>query len=567
MSIAIVDQTDAEAGWGTISYNGFTFNGFRRFSLTAEDIYDDAGRTIICTEYRLTVQSFIVSNTAADSSAGMLPLRQQLEEPGQTLILKNVGLGDIQVNGEGANYQDIEWGPKPKILSWPKHHGVIAYEITWECTFRIREGNLTGSLAAFNYGVNYSIDDAGLTTRTVAGYLQIPLTRQNGQKFVTTSADAFRDQWINFPVPLGFARLQQEYQLSTDRTRENFAIVDRQLDNPGEAPPPNVLKADLMFDIANAAPGFSAWTATLAGSIEVPAGTDPGAAAAAFVTIAIDRWNNLNSIVQVGSGQLAVPFAMSFGRKMFSRVSNFSMQWTVVSCLSDILAQGGVWKPVTGSDVPSWAASMQTAWGARGQAGLYYNADNDAIVDLLDPPGISNYAAWVNQNLFMPSGSAAFNVVNNLNEDQSWLAYLNGIRIHRTRKASLHKPAVAYTPSNSAGSNLSQPSTQLPPVQAPLVDVMQDSSTPTETCLMQGKALRVGFTPALPDLVAVGGVPVEETRRVVDGPYPIACLFGVSVYSLAWSIEYRPTGGYFGSTSSLAEVNPTLCCETNPAPY
>jgi hypothetical protein len=569
----IKDLTDAEAGWGTISYgnaeNTFTFNGLRHFSLQSEQVYDEAQRTVIANDYTLVVVSMIYGSDVAGESANIAEIRKTLSLAGQTLILKNVGLSDIQVNGAGQNFDDIQWGPKPKSVVFRGAGGVLAYEVTWTVEFRIFDQEIVGDLVAFNYGVTYSFDGAGLCTRIIEGYLQVPLNRgDDGGYDVTETADTFRDNYVNFDIPDGFRRLPQTYRLSPDRTREDFVIIDAQLDCVDESPPPNALIADLDFDLQSQGPGFAQSNITLSGEIEVPSGCLPSAAARAFVLVALDRWTKISQSFNDTSPALVIPTALHVGRKMFSRKSRFFMSWTVTGCLNDLLNQGGIWEPVDGYTTSDWQNSIinSGAWGVRGTAALVYNADNDAIIDL----GNSSNETVDDQTSTQSTvgqGTGSIFSLDDIDPTVSWLHYSNHLRVYRDRKVTQHKPAASYTPSNpDSTNNVTNPNANMPQITASNNDVYQDQSTPTDMVLMQGKALRIQFPPAVPNLLTVGGQQVEEIKRVVDGPRPIGCIFGTTVYAARWAILYRVVNGYIYSTrSNTAETNPSLCCETSPS--
>ena len=186
-SLAIVNMTDSQGGWGSIIYNGITIGPFRNFELHATPIYDEAGRTTIATEYRLRVHAFVVGSTTgspsanvAASSVTMNALRTKLLMAGQSLQLINLGIGDIVINASSGNtFSDIAYGPKPQSLSITNVGGCTAFEIVWEISFQIKECSATptGQLVAFNYSATYQIDEAGLTTRSIEGYMQVPMSR------------------------------------------------------------------------------------------------------------------------------------------------------------------------------------------------------------------------------------------------------------------------------------------------------------------------------------------------------------------------------------------------------
>jgi hypothetical protein len=175
---AIKDLTDAEGGWGTISYNGYTFNGLRKFSLIGTDIYDDAGRSVVAVEYTLTVATFIYGADEPTQAGQMANIRQLLSTPGQALVITGTGVGDIQINGNTPTHIDVGWGPQPQSLDMGSPMPCVC-ELIWVCKFTVKEcsGAASNRVMAWNYEVTYNIDDGGITTRIVSGFLQVRLTR------------------------------------------------------------------------------------------------------------------------------------------------------------------------------------------------------------------------------------------------------------------------------------------------------------------------------------------------------------------------------------------------------
>lgn len=406
---ALANLSDANAGWGTISYNGYTIPGLRDVRITGQDVYDRAGRTVTHTRYLARVHFFVVDSGDATHKTTMVDLRRRLQEAGQVLVFTGQGIGDLTINGPSPAVADVEWGPKPRIVEFTQIGGVCT-EVVWEVVFAIKHAVSAsiGRFLAFNYSVDWEYDEAGVATRTISGYVQIPLTRDNpGQPAAPArSADRYRKQ-IKPAIPAGMARRQQRFSLSSDRSTLEFTVVDVQLQ--AEPPPTNCLKAEIDYTMESIPPGFARYVASLSGSIEVPAGSPPIRAAEAFVRLMVDKFAKLKKAA--GTKGAVIPVRVRMGRMLTTRTANFSVSWTVNGgCVSDLLREGGLWLYPDDSNWPAWAQSMRKsgAWDPRGTNNLVFNAGADAIVDLNYVGNLPAMGTSPGESSTSASGSAMF---------------------------------------------------------------------------------------------------------------------------------------------------------------
>src|SRR5205085_3838136 len=75
----------------------------------------------------------------ADPSGGINYLRKKLLQPAAPLIYASKGLGTLRVNVQQQTLNlgfDLEWGPKPEILSLKHLAAERAALVTWGCTCR-----------------------------------------------------------------------------------------------------------------------------------------------------------------------------------------------------------------------------------------------------------------------------------------------------------------------------------------------------------------------------------------------------------------------------------------------
>jgi hypothetical protein len=555
---ALILLSDASAGWGTISYNGHTFSGLRGSKLKTDPQWDDYRRYIKATLFTLEVAAYQNYTDVAAANAGVLALRRKLARSAGSLTITGLGLGDITVN---PGSRDVEWGPRCGAVAFEPVGATV--HVTFTLTWMVADAAvlLEGGIVQFGHEVEWSFDESDIQTRTVMGFLEVSANRNGSTGDATfTPADALRNQ-ILCEVPVGFKRTSRRFKQSGDMRRLDFTFVDTQLE--AEPPPENCVKADIDFEYENVPPGFAQWKATLSGSIELPARVAPIKAAEAFMRIYLDKQRKMRAAV-AGKG-FVLPTRIRFGRTLGSRVSSFAAAWTVTGCLDDLLAKGGIWEPLDGLTWTKWAASMVgKTWANRGSGGLFFNRTDGAIVSLVDNQSLPKMGtgAGVNTGFVRNTGTGLFSTAD-VPADLSWIWFENTLEAQRSHNAVTHVPSVPYVPAvvESGGLQGKVGVKMAQPVYSPKTEITQYMAPPTDLVLMTGKALRVDHLPAIPRLASMGGKPVQEMKVRIDGPKPVACFFGKTVFSARWAILYRVVGGY--NTENEAQENPALCCPTS----
>lgn len=568
---ALVNLSDAAAGWGTISYNGYTFPGLRNFKLSSREEYDKAGRVVMFTRYTLIIHFFVTDADLAAHETAMINLRARLSVPGQVLSMTDLGIGDLIINGPNATNRDVEWGPKPIGCEFTQVGGITT-EVTWTCEFAIKfatsEGFSNGAtpspIAAFNFSVDWSFDDAAVCTRTISGFIKISQTRNNGGTTVGSSADTYRNR-INVLIPAGMRRGPRRFSLSEDKNQLDFSITDIQLE--AESPPVDCLNANLDYEIESIPPGFAKFMATLSGSIEVPVGVPSVRAAQAFVRVMIAKIAALKAATAKEGA--VIPMRIRLGRTLGTRTSRFGAAWLVTGCLDDLLKNGGLWAPIPGETYQAWAQSMVAAgvWSNRGPLNLIYNTASDAIVDLGTSSQIPTYNDNGGSVPNEESGSHVFKV--DVTEKNSWLAYENTIEAFRDSQDVVHQFSadVSEVVKQGEATGITDAGVEMTiDVVKSTKSVTQTQGAPIDYIIMRGKAMRISYKPTVPRLISIGTppVPVVEMKVRTDGPKAIACFFGATVYTVRWAILYRLKDGYITKIPTMP--NPALCCDDVAAP-
>ncbi|MFK5281094.1 hypothetical protein ACI3PL_16170, partial [Lacticaseibacillus paracasei] len=119
---------------------------------------------------------------------------------------------------------DVAWGPTPLGFSAKPIADCLGWEVTWGlkvCLPDCNDAVYQDAIMSFCYDVDYSTDYGGYTTRTIRGYIEVPMTRdsQGDRKVRHKTADDFRDSII-VQVPVGFRDAGGgSFRLSKDRRR------------------------------------------------------------------------------------------------------------------------------------------------------------------------------------------------------------------------------------------------------------------------------------------------------------------------------------------------------------
>jgi hypothetical protein len=519
---------------GTLSYNGYSFDGSSRLEVQSEFIQDDAQRTVVAVKKTLTVRAVIA---ATPTDASLINIRHRLEKQGQALDFRNRGFGDdVRVNVDGG-VKDIAWGPKPKILDWVPLGANNACEIVWQCETTVPpmcspNGLLSASgIMAFNYSVDFQVNDKGYTTRTITGYLQIAQTR-NGRA-VPDCADLYRSL-IQPPLPADFKR-SHDYKISADKSRLDFTIIDRQIESATPFPPGVVdIRANHRAHWQRR-PNAMRIRNTISASIEMARNYEKSQALKIFLDMAFRRIAEAKTVNQ--AGVLIDNFEID--EELFSQKNSFSMSYRVMKNIGELLGTNGLglgfWQPVVETNWQQWKLSMAEAFSQRGFANLGLQPGNDLIIDLCG----GGYIPWWDESPRTPTiiAAATRQVANELPPPQSsWLDYIQQIIPYRS--INTVRQAFMQPPDNTQNvENMNAVNGFGYPTAGGQNDIIQLSGRPHYAVALAGKARRVGYPVPRPAIIAAGGqVPIEtETifREWSEGNH-----FGITVYGAEWLVSY-----------------------------
>lgn len=440
-----------------VYYNGFKFPPAFKMQATIEPIYDDSERVLKYNKLNLRVECYLfhglnlgtegtvaIPDTTTNLYSGAYSreentlnppganpvdgirdmvtvdlevdnLRYRLMEPGQQLVVYNQGLGTIKIqNGVGVpsidGYMtDVANGPKPKLVTWRPLTNKMCY-IVWEvetvyppcnAVEYVEAGanvpdDLVGmAISGLAFSVTTSINEAGLTTRTISGKVEFPAWRETS----LTTAHSGAAEWdantnnirtvlnAQFPLLQRFHRTLN-FTVSEDRITVSFTVIDVEI-NSDEAYGPGCVREDVTLQVENQTDKvFSMWNVTLSGTIELAAGYGKGYAydeitrlynhfkttksiAGLRTSRGNDQPNDNAATEGSSSGETlvasrAILDRISLTDNIFGRSVSFSFRWTLWCDLPYLFQGTGLFQPTR------TAANTNTAWNEwKTSLGIY----------------------------------------------------------------------------------------------------------------------------------------------------------------------------------------------------
>lgn len=530
---------DTDLRGATITYNGVQFGGddsaFQSlppsdYTLKAQAVYDEAGRSVTHFGYVLTVNCTFYADSEDELSTILATVRRRLLRPGARLTLTDTGLGVPDLE------PDMIYGPLPQSFSAPRTHGVLASDTVWLCHFngppckvlKSSSGKLTFS--AFNYQTTWANDFEGRNTRTISGYYTIPYVRSNGvfgdtgeatngkasisDPAITNVAEELRDD-VKIMVPTGYRRTQNTWDENKAKNRINFRVVDETL--PGRAYPPGITKiTNDAFEMVSDPLTFSQAQVTLAATMTVAPDRPASLAGVYFLQLAVNKQNNMERRIGKGKKAAVVPvrFVTRAGLYDNARTTSFLMQWKTTGCLQDMFFNEP-WEAVPNTNYKRWRTSIESTWGNRGILDTKENTNEDAIFSICD--NVSTVRVGLSGSDPKPKSTPSRYSLPcpDIKKENSWLSYDVQVsvfaRVNNTIMRRMVKPFVSAGDAETGlGTASSSDTTETLGIPHSTEDdgvsvytVSQDGP-PMQFVLVQAKGRRVNFPPVFPKLLTIG---------------------------------------------------------------
>ena len=516
-----------------IEYNGYQWDGASHMTIRCEPVYDDAERVVVCHHYTVRVVG-VVAGDGGTTDQEMQQIRAQLTKPGRRMAIRGAGFYDLVVNQAGVT--DCRFGPKPRVINWTPIGSAQAAEVEWECETWIvfcADALDPTEPIAFNYGVNYALDLRGLTTRTISGYIEIAMNRTDPDaQTIPHTVDEWRER-VRQDIPDHFQRTSQNFQISPDKRRLDFSIVDTELPNNNPYPR-GVAKVSGHHRVGWTRRGGGAGRLRNNISVEIELAPNQPMlnAYAAFAAIIRTRIDIARAAYRMG----VMVEDIQVQEDLFGRDCNFSCSYTVCAPLQRLLADLGLWTPLAHNTWGEWAASIAETTDERGWANMRLQPTQDVLVD---PCGSVFTMPW---NVVPAPRPIALALPSNVlrNEtpppEESWLEYDAHVYVYRDR--ALVRQSIMQRPENEDPDFNPQDTGGLviPPAGGQ-PDILQRGGKSRYTASLVGHAKRAGHKIPKPALRQVGGADTVEIDakffQKITGNW-----LGVPIYQATWVILY-----------------------------
>lgn len=540
---------------GVTSYNGFTFPEAISARVLSNYEYDDANRTVKYVNYVITIEAIIISDDApvgvanTDAGANAENIRRRLSEPGKALSFTQQGFGTLEINS--GVVKDIAYGPKPRILAWEPIGSNRAFRILWTVETRIPDcysGSpvYSNKLAQFTFGVTWDIDEAGMTSRTIAGVLEIPVQFRGAS--ISDTADNYRERLEKIPAVSGFHRTQN-YTLSEDKRTMHFVVADKEIPSPN-AYPAGIVRVSLTQTVNGglATGGWNMWTVEYAGSVEVAAGYNKSFGWMAILRVLKKRRDAFRGKKYKTKGTKYAKFhdtslitqSIMIEEDIFSRSFSFSVVDLVYVGLDKLISATGLFSAVKGS-WGSWSASLSKIQDSRGFANMKHQISDDIIVNLC-----GNAERPINNSSESENPAKSGNPLKTTetpDAKSSWIMYTPNFEIITDERIVIHRKlttgiggrssTTSSTADDGAQTGFSFGSDIANPKKGDIT--LQTTGAPTYYLRFWGIAARVGHKIPVPYVTEIGGnevTPLTKKGRhqTVAGDPPM--------HQLTWDQKY-----------------------------
>ena len=595
-----------ELGTGLLTYGTFSFPNAVKARIGARPHQDTTQRYTKYVTYRLEVETVLYPGVDVDYHTGaggqdnipffpeaapsadglnlvdgMDGVRRVLSTRGLDLNFEDKGYGRFNIN---TSQRDILNGPTPEILAWEPVGDNFAVRIVWGVVVTLAEcGELTvvnvGRLTEISYSVAYSIDIAGLTTRTISGFYDITLDIRTG--VVRNNADVSREilgpLW---PIPIGFARASQDFLLNARRDRLDFRIVDREYPADDQnRMHKGVVENDIRQNTRSVGGVLSTrWHTTLRGKITVAKGQTRYLAWLAFLSAVNSRMERARQEGNIRKGSTKDPDGftestetrsmkaivlgdLSITEEFYGRSLTFSFGWTSFSTLGNLINAAGIFQQIPGATETGQITSLTApnqAWTVRGQKQLRWFG-GEAIVSLCSQKAPTSLTNLGNKKL-TTQGREVFRT-KRPSAEESWLCF--DYEVNEVEMTNRY----ASTPANGAvrgedssfklgDTSSGRTSTGVSQAEVTTIPTIHQSGGHSSRLVFTGRAARLGHKIPKIHLKSYAGADVTPTGFGWQKDFGSVDLGGVLLYKAKWEMEYVYAGTSQPSDNVITDPDP-----------
>lgn len=447
---------------GEVSYNGVRFPPAIHSNASFEPILDDSGRVLKYVKMKLNIEAYIFPGCFEESSwpdgtgtiddaldynaptsveditegrttdVNLAVIKLRLTEPCQRLSFTDQGAGIIVINNTPGlpsvmglsvpGPQDVDNGPKPKMIDWKPLTNKMAL-VKWEVETCFAPcanvlGGTASDLAQFPFSVLLTLNNKGLSTRVITGQIETSLTRiSSGSSPFALESKPFDMRAMEtrviefFPLLKQFRRTTQEFTLSNDRKHLHFSIIDEEIDSD-EAFGRGIADEKVALETsASLVPGgFRRWNVILRGRIEVLPGytksfaylemaklfnryymdiARSGKTADAFTVTAINE-SGLNAAATKGRSYPILQ-SIKYNDDLFGRSVDFAYTWLLFTDMKTLFQSTGLFQfidPSPGGRFrrwDEWVFDQSRVLDTAGYQKMDFTNKHDIIVGLCTP--------------------------------------------------------------------------------------------------------------------------------------------------------------------------------------
>lgn len=610
---------EIELGTGTLQYGAFIFPNAIKSKVSARPFQDSTQRFTKYVRYRLEAETVLYPGVDVDyhdpdnngdnrpffpgnapdadglnTLDGMDGVRTVLTTRGLPLRFFNKGYGQFDIN---TTQRDVLNGPVPEILAWEPIGDNFAVRIVWGVEVTLAEcGDFpinVGRLTEMSYSVEWGIDLAGLTTRTLSGFYEITLDIRSGT--VRNNADIRRDIELRAQVPIGFGRVSQKYLMNARRDRMDFTIVDKEYpaDDKNRLHK-GIVEMKVSHDVISATTVLSeTWNHTIRGRITVAKGQPRHLAWTAFLHVLSSRLNRSQEEGSFTSGgktgdpdgysaaskkskKIVILGRLSIGEDIYERTMRFSMSWVSFSPLENIFNAAGIWREIPGATDTSQITSLTQpggAWTPRGQKQLAWRTGEPLVALCADKA--TTFKTESGKKKLTEPEYTIFKTKRPSAED-SWLCFeFSVIEEERTNRyasvpanGALRAKDSSFTIGGTSSNRTAADRSGGSGGAVTTIPTIHQSAGQSSTLTFVGKATRLGHTIPKIHLIKYAGADVTPKGDGKRTDWGSEDLGGQLLYRAAWVQEYTFSGTLQPDRNVVTDPDPqTVNSDCGPSSF
>lgn len=598
-----------------IEYNGFKFPQYLKMSTKATPVPGFGNRANRYIEITVTLETMlsydvfssahefgpdnvealnssnnaVVALTSGDKlDTVTIPLFRKLLEKGKRLIIRGLGLGNIDLDPAVTGISsrlDLNNGPTPQIVDLTNFTNARAYRLVWSVTFTINPCSdrtisaTKPTVDGFNFTIHYGVTPDGMITRTVTGRITIPNWVKGGETAINT--DPLREKIEkSFPIPYRFQR-QQYHHISEDRTQLSFTLTDSEI--PSNNAYPNLVTSINAQQTASLsklhALNFKDVSVgvqiTVSGSLMLAPGVPKDFAWLIIIDILQQKVSS-NAIPNSGEGGLprttiiACGFSITDG--LFDRSVSFSFNYTIPLSLKNFWIETGMFKPLNykWEDWAEYKNTVQKSLGFNGEETFAPSKQKDFVITVCDSdnetptkePEPIETSDTSDTYKTTDANLAFFNtkLKTEVSQANSYISYINKVEQHSNYNVAVvgvigEGDAAQFPPAGTgSGSDSNEAAFQIKPIRKgqslsiengmhenPINNTVQQRGTGKHYVTLQGSGRRVRFPVGIPQLDSLGEdlpIPVLLSERLEASHLAGYTADGVAIYEASWHRVY-----------------------------